>query len=117
MPGVMVTPSDRKKIEPLVMMANERSPVDPIEIGCNSAKCAETAPIVEELHVEAAGVIVVAPTSGPTLAIYPDLKMPLLESVDEMNPWFDPVGGDARSASVCANPPMAQIVEYAPCAE
>ena len=28
-----------------------------------------------------------------------------------------PVGGNARSLSVCANPPFAQIVEYAPCAE
>ena len=117
MPGVMVTPSDRKKIEPLVMIANERSPVEPTDIGCSSAKCADTAAIDEALHVEAAAVIVVAPTSGPMLAIYPDLKMPLLESVDEMNPWFDPVGGAARSASVCANPPIAQIVEYAPCAE
>ncbi len=68
MPGVMVTPSGRKKIAPLVMIANERSPVEPIEIGCSSAKCAETAAIDEELHVEAAGVIVRAPTSGPMLA-------------------------------------------------
>ena len=111
MPGAMVAPSDRKKIDPLVMTANERSPVEPIEIGCNSAKCAETAAMLEELHVEAAAVIVVAPTSGPMLAIYPDLKMPLLESVAEMNPWFDPVGGNARSPSVCANPPIAQMVE------
>src|SRR5690242_11884443 len=111
MPGVMVAPSDLKKIDPLVIIANERSPVDPIEIGCSSAKCAETAAIDDALHVEAAAVIVVAPTSGPMLAMYPDLKMPLVDSVAEMNPWFDPVGGNARSLSVWANPPMAQMVE------
>jgi len=69
MPGVMVTPSDRKKIAPLVIIANERSPVEPVEIGCSSAKCAETAAIDEELHVAAGAMIGTAPTSGPTLAI------------------------------------------------
>ncbi len=69
MPGVMVTPSDRKNIDPLVMMANERSPVAPIEIGCSSAKWAETAAILDELHVDAGAVMATAPTSGATLAM------------------------------------------------
>ena len=74
MPGAIVTPSDRKKIEPLVMMANERSPVVPTEIGCSSAKCADTAAIDEALHVEAAGVIVVAHYKGLSVAEVSELR-------------------------------------------
>ena len=69
MPGAIATPSDRKKIGPVVMMANERLPVEPIEIGCSSAKWEETAAMLDELHVDAGAVMATAPTSGATLAM------------------------------------------------